>query len=238
MTGATVQSCGPGSLTAFRRRVKRSMEAVCRAMFREGIHGVRVRNERVAVPNLVRIMEATLAVANEKGFAAMSLRDLAGRTGLSMGGLYAYIGSKEDLVALIQAQGGRQTRQVMEAELEGVADPRERLRTAIRTHLYLSEVLRPWFFFAYMEARQLPARLRAQAIGMERDTEALFAGIIADGQRRGVFREIDPLVAAGFVKAVLQDWYLKHGKHAERGLSVDAYAEQVEALAMKYLEDT
>lgn len=221
----------------FCRRIESALEDVCREMFQEGIRGVRVQKEGIAVANLLRIVEATLAVANEKGFAAMSLRDLAGRTGLSMGGIYAYIGGKEDLVALIQALGGRLTRRIMAEQLATEADPVARLRTAVRTHLRLSEALRPWFFFAYMEARLLPADLRAQAVSLERDTEGLFAGIIREGQVEGAFRDLDAEVAAGFIKALLQDWYLKHGKHSERGLGVEDYAGHVETLALRFLEE-
>ncbi|MBA1147343.1 TetR/AcrR family transcriptional regulator [Ectothiorhodospiraceae bacterium WFHF3C12] len=221
----------------FCRHLEEGLQSLCRDMFREGMPGVRVQKEDVAVGNLLRIVEATLAVSNEKGFAAMSLRDLAGRTGLSMGGIYAYIAGKDDLVALIQTLGGRLTRRVMAEALEPVHSPVPRLRAAIRTHLRLSEALRPWFFFAYMESRLLPAELRAQAINMERDTEAVFAGIVGEGQAQGVFRDLDADIAAGFIKALVQDWYLKHGKHAERGLRVDDYADHVEALALRFLEE-
>jgi AcrR family transcriptional regulator len=36
------------------------------------------------------------------GFRAMNLRDLCGETGLSMGGLYGYIASKDQLAEMIE----------------------------------------------------------------------------------------------------------------------------------------
>ena len=224
-------------LRAFRRETGASLNAICREIF--AAHGgtdIQVRNERIAVRNLARIIEATLAIANRKGFAAMSLRDLAKRTGLSLGGLYAYIRSKDDLVAMIQTFGGRQTERVIRERLNGVAEPERRLAVAIRTHLYLSEVMRPWFFFLYMEARHLAPSERRQAVAMEQATERLFADLIAEGQADGRFRAVDPLVAAGLLKALLQDWYLKHRKHVRRGLDVTVYAAQVIDLIERYLE--
>lgn len=222
-------------LREFRREVQISMRDICREIFRERDHGIQVQNEKIAIRNLMRIIDATLAIANRKGFAAMSLRDLARRTGLSMGGLYAYIGSKDDLVALIQSHGQRQTERILARRLQNVSAPWERLRVGIRTHLYLSEVLRPWFYFAYMEARHLAATQRRRAIAMERETEALFARIIEEGQAAGAFRAVDELVAAGMLKALLQDWYLKHGKHRERSLDVERYADHVEEIMRCYL---
>lgn len=211
------------------------MAVICREIFAERGDGIQVRNEKIAVANLGRIIEATLAIANRKGFAAMSLRDLAGRAGLSLGGLYAYIKSKDDLVGVIQRQGQRQLERVMAQRLAGVEDPRERLAVAIRTHLYLSEALRPWFVFLYMEARHLAPSERRQAVAMEQATEKLFADILRDGVASGAFRAVDELVTAGMLKALLQDWYLKHRKHVERGLDVAEYAAEVEALMDRYL---
>jgi AcrR family transcriptional regulator len=221
-------------LRTFRRETGASLNAICREIFAEA--QIQVRNEKIAVHNLGRIIEATLAIANRKGFAAMSLRDLAKRAGLSLGGLYAYIRSKDDLAALIQTFGGRQTERVLRERLAGIEAPDEKLAEAIRTHLYLSEVLRPWFFFLYMEAQHLAPNERKQAVAMERATEKLFADIIVEGQSAGRFRAVDPTIAAGMLKALLQDWYLKHRKHTERGLDVTAYAEQLRALMERYLE--
>lgn len=222
------------NLRAFKQETGASLNAICREIYAEA--EIQVRNEKIAVRNLARIIEATLAIANRKGFAAMSLRDLAKRAGLSLGGLYAYIRSKDDLAALIQTFGGRQSERVIRERLDGIDDPGEKLAEAIRTHLYLSEVLRPWFFFLYMEARHLAPAERKQAVAMERATEKVFADIIAEGQASGDFRAVDPTIAAGMLKALLQDWYLKHRKHVERGLDVTDYAAQVEMLMARYLE--
>ncbi|MFA5719323.1 MAG: helix-turn-helix domain-containing protein, partial [Desulfobulbaceae bacterium] len=113
---------------------------------------VRVKKEATAVRNLERIFAAALKVANEKGFAAMTLRDLSTAAGLSMGALYAYFSGKEELLAMLQEQHRSVTRRILEESLVQVQNPLERLRTAVRTHLYLSEAMQPWFFFAYMEA--------------------------------------------------------------------------------------
>lgn len=232
----TATNSADAELRAFRRATGASLTTICHEIFAERGADIQVQNEKIAVRNLAKIMDATLAIANRKGFAAMSLRDLARRTGLSLGGLYAYIRSKDDLVALIQTFGGRQTERVMRDRLEGTTDPRERLATAIRTHLYLSEVLRPWFFFLYMEARHLRASERRQAVAMEQVTEKIFADIIAEGQAARRFRATDPLLTASLLKALLQDWYLKHSKHVRRGVDVAAYAGQVIDLIERYLE--
>lgn len=213
-----------------------SSREMCAEILASGEAGIQVRNEKIAIDNLTRIIDATLSLANRQSFAAMSLRELASASGLSLGGLYAYIQSKTELAQLIQMQARRTRSRVMSRHLAGLADARLRLAEAIRSHLFISELLRPWFFFLYMEAHHLAADQRRAAMTMEQASEEMFARIIRDGQATGAFRATDADIAAGMLKALVQDWYLKHGKHRERGLDVEAYAEHVHNMMQYYLD--
>ncbi|MDT0633564.1 TetR/AcrR family transcriptional regulator [Spectribacter hydrogenoxidans] len=238
MVPAVANRRAADELRVFRRDAGVSMTELCRAIYAEHGDSVSVQNETIAVANLARIVDATLAIANRKGFAAMSLRDLARRTGLSLGGLYAYFQSKDELVAVIQRQGQRQIEQVLRRQVDQHVTARARLDEAIRAHVLLSEILRPWFVFLYMEARHLGQAERRQAVAMEEATEEIFAAIIREGQADGSFRDTDALAAAAMLKAVLQDWYLKHGKHGRRGQTAAGYARAVQELATRYLAPT
>jgi len=201
--------------------------SLCAAIVAADDSQISVRSPDVARENLARIIESTLRLANRKGFAAMTLRELARASGLSLGGLYAYIGNKNELARLIQRRIGLTLHEVMQAELGGLADPRARLTRAIRAHLMTTEALREWFFFLYMEAHHLDVDERRQAIVMERASEDIFTDIIRDGQQAGLYGASDPAIMAGLLKALLQDWYLKRGKHAERGLDLAGYSQLV-----------
>jgi AcrR family transcriptional regulator len=215
------------TLKDFKRDLNLSLQGICRDMFRERAGEMQVQGEAVAVKNLAKILDATLALANRKGFAAMSLRDLSARSGLSMGGLYAYIKSKDDLAELIQRHGRTLSQRVLTEAMTGIDDPREQLRAAIRTHLFLSEILRSWFYFSYMEAKHLNSEERQKAVESELATEAVYRNIIEAGQRSGVFRDTDAQMTASLLKALLQDWYLKRGKYRSRDIDVERYADAV-----------
>ena len=147
-----------------------------------------------------------------------------------MGALYAYFPGKEDLLAMLQDQRRAVTRRVLEQSLEGIADPVERLRAGVRAHLYLSEAMQPWFFFAYMEARHLPPTERRLTMEGELATEKLFEDLLQATAEAGAIAKRDFRLAAGLLKAMLQDWYLKRWKHAGRKITVDRYADAVLAL--------
>lgn len=103
----------PVRYAEFKKLVAFSREAISRGIFEEHRGRIKVKKEKVAVKNLVKIFDATLSLSNARGFHAMSLRDLSGATGLSMGALYSYFSSKEELLDIIQAQGRRITVKVL-----------------------------------------------------------------------------------------------------------------------------
>jgi AcrR family transcriptional regulator len=219
----------------FRKSVQLSKEDISRELLAENRDRIKIKKEKVAVRNLVKIMDAALAISNVKGFASMSLRDLSSEAGLSMGALYSYISSKEELLDMIQQQGRSVILRVMTENLEGVEDPQERLKTAVQVHLYLSEVLQPWFYFSYMETKNLPREAHKKAIEAELFTEQIFADIIEAGVREGSFRQVDSRLSAALIKAMLQDWYLKRWKYERRRVTVEQYAASLMDIILSYI---
>jgi len=208
----------------FQKKVNLSKFELCREVYRENRNSIRVKKEDKVVKNLERIFRATLRISNRKGFQAMSMRDLSREANLSMGALYSYFTSKEELVAMLQNQRRSVTRRILDERISQEYGPCARLRAAILTHLYLSEAMQPWFFFSYMEAKNLSQKEQDLAVASELYTEKLLADILNQGQAQGAFELRDPLLTASVIKAMLQDWYLKRSKYAKRRVSVDQYA--------------
>jgi AcrR family transcriptional regulator len=216
----------------FQKEVSLSKYDLCREVYQENRSSIRVKKEDRVVKNLERIFSATLKISNRKGFQAMSMRDLSRETHLSMGALYSYFASKEELVAMLQSQRRSVTKRILEACIAQESNPVARLRTAILTHLYLSEAMQPWFYFSYMEAKNLSRKEQELAVASERYTEKLISDILEQGQAQGDFALHDPQLTASVIKAMLQDWYLKRSKYVKRRISVDQYAQFV----LKFVE--
>ena len=209
---------------SFKQMALLSMEEICREIFRENHQSIKIKKEPVAVKNLVNIFYTTLRLSNEKGFHTMSLRDLSSASGLSMGALYSYFSSKDELLEMIQKQGRTITRKVLSEHMDPDAPPREKMHTLIRIHLYLTEVMQPWFYFAYMETKNLGKVQRKRSIESELFTERIFNDILREGQEQGVYRNVNCLLTAGAIKALLQDWYVKRWNYSRRQISVEEYA--------------
>ena len=224
-----------GDFESFKAELSLSKVEICRALYRQNAEHIRIRKEHVAVPNLVRIIESTLRLTRAKGFHAMSLRDLSADSGMSIGGLYAYIRNKDDLVHLIQMHGMLLTRRTLHDYTADVTDPRDRLHSALRAHVYLSELMQPWFYFSFMETRNLPAAQKQEAIAIEREVEDIFHNIIVDGMQKDCFRAVDARMLAAISKAMMQDWYLKRRKYRDHKVDPTQYADFLCEMMDRYL---
>jgi AcrR family transcriptional regulator len=94
-----------------------------------------LQERRTFDEKLQRILKQASAIFAEKGYHKASIRDISAATGISLSGLYYYFRSKEELLFLIQSHCFETILAQLRADLQGVADPAERLRILIRNHL-------------------------------------------------------------------------------------------------------
>jgi AcrR family transcriptional regulator len=222
----------------FQKQVSLSKQDICREVYTENRKSIRVKKEDTVIRNLERIFSATLKISNQRGFQAMSMRDLSRETHLSIGALYSYFSSKEELLAMLQHQRRMMTKRILEKHIERETDPRAKLRVAILTHLHLSEAMQPWFYFSYMEAKNLSKKEQDLAVASELYTENILADILKEGQDLGCFILDDARLTASVVKAMLQDWYLKRSKYARRNITVDQYADFILQFVEAFISGT
>jgi len=218
----------------FRTQFETDTPQVYRTVFEENSEMIKVKKAKTAVPNLEKIFTTTLKISNRSGFQGMNLRDLSAETGISLGAIYSYIESKDRLLSMIIQQVMASIKVVIGDRDKQPTDPIDRLFWIIRTHLYLSEVMQEWFFFAFMEARNFKTDGRNDAIESELFTEKLLADCLEEGARVGQVECDDPKAFAAMIKPLLQDWYLKTWKYKRRGVTVDEYFTRVE----KFIRDS
>lgn len=188
---------------------------------------VKVKRAKPARENLEKLVLATFRLANDVGFRAMSLRDLCRETGLSMGGVYGYIDSKDQLAEMIEDVVRHAVGEVPRW-FAHIADPRARLEGIVRASIYLSESLQPWFYFVYMDSRVLPVRQRKMAKQSELSAQECIEGLLDD-----VAPSPGNSLLAAHCLAMTQDWYLKRWKYKAAKVEVDAFADSIVAIVCR-----
>jgi len=89
----------------FKRQYAATATDISRDVFFKNQEVMRIKKEKTAVTNLNKIFAAVFSITYNKGYQAMSMRDLSLKTGMSLGALYAYFPGKDELLAIIQTQG-------------------------------------------------------------------------------------------------------------------------------------
>ena len=192
---------------------------------------IEIKNKNIAVDKLAKIITATFRLSANQSFANMSLRELSKETNISMGGLYSYIKNKQQLALYIHKFLNYYADKVIldvESKTTGIT-----LVQLIKVHVFLSEILHPWFFFAFMESKNLNKAQKKLAINSELSVENKIILAINKGIQNNIYNpELDSETIASLIKPILHDWYLKRWKYKQRQIDCDSYCSSV----IKFIE--
>jgi AcrR family transcriptional regulator len=151
-----------------------------------------------------QIIKAALEVFGECGLANARLQDIAERAGVSKGTIYLYFPNKEELFReMIRQTAVAAIERAEQADVPGT--PSTQLIAFMRG--YWAFVRSPVFITIYRlvlaELHQFPDLARFYAQEVVARGQKLLSEIIRRGVDAGEFREIDPMVAARMLVAII-----------------------------------
>jgi TetR/AcrR family fatty acid metabolism transcriptional regulator len=172
------------------------------------------------------ILRAATAVFARRGFFNAQVADVARAASVAAGTVYLYFRSKDDLLVSIFERAMREGITEGRAALEGITDPVERLRRIARVHLERVGRDRDLAVVTQVELRQSTKFMEQFSNTELREYLGVIRDVIADGQRRGMFRAgISPTLAAKFLFGALDEmatnWILSRRRY---DLAADADA--------------
>ena len=164
-------------------------------------------------------LEAIKAAAAEQfywsGYAGTDLRTIADETDMHVASLYNYISGKENLLFLIMQDGLAEINNSLDRALEGTADPLERLRVGLQSHILHHAHRRHLGAVSHAEVRSLTGDLRAKMAQLRRQYERRWDRMVIEGMEAGVIAPAEPRVIVYGLLAVGQSvsrWYDPNGK--------------------------
>lgn len=161
-----------------------------------------------------KVREAALHLIARHGFAAVSMRQIAGEVGVQAGALYNYTSDKQSLLFDIM-------RVHMEELLAAWADEDQsgtalaRLERFTRFHITFNLPRADEVFISYMEMRNLSPDNFAQIEKMRRQYETGLENILRDGVAAGEFALPDLRITTMALIALLNGlntWYRENGR--------------------------
>src|ERR671925_456315 len=134
------------------------------------------------------ILRAAAQVFARRGYFQSQVADIARAAGVAAGTVYLYFRSKDDLLVTIFERTMKETLAEGEAVIEGVKDPRERLRRIARLHLERMGRDRDLAVVFQVELRQSTKFMERFSSTYLRDYLGIIRDTIAEGQASGLFR--------------------------------------------------
>ena len=164
-----------------------------------------------------KIRKAALRLFAERGYNAVSMRDLAEAVGMRQGGLYNHFEGKQALLSDLMETHMVALLAARDTAMAGINGTRARLEAFVRHHVahhlnYPDDV-----FLAYMEIRSLDTENRTRIVALRNRYEHMLRKILEDGCAEGLFSIGDAAVHARMLLAMMTGvtvWYRDNGRLA------------------------
>jgi len=156
-----------------------------------------------------RIALAARDVFADKGYGAASMRDIAAAAGMHVPTMYQYFRSKEEILELVYSSTISQAVDGMQAVLSAAGPADQQIDAIVRRLHDVNAELRRGTLVMNRETRSLSREARDRVLGHYAGMIRKMGGVIAEGQAQGVFRPMDPHLAAVFVDALADVWVLR-----------------------------
>jgi AcrR family transcriptional regulator len=170
-----------------------------------------------------QILEHATALFAERGFAGTSLQDIADAIGLTRPALYHYVPSKDELLGRLICEIEEPAAILADINAQTDLEPADRLHEIV-TVSALHRVAAPERFRLIVRSEaELPESLSKGHERSRRRVLKEFIKVIQDGIDAGVFRPVDPRLAAlGMIGMInwIAWWY--RADHDESGESIAA----------------
>ncbi|APX11906.1 TetR/AcrR family transcriptional regulator [Tateyamaria omphalii] len=160
-----------------------------------------------------RIRDAALRLFARQGYAAVSMRQIAGEVGVQAGALYNYIPDKQSL--LVELMRDHMVELLAAVPVDPSDAPLVQLEAFVRFHIGFHHARPDAVFIAYMELRNLDPANFAEIEDLRGRYEAVLERILRDGAEVGAFDVPDPKIATLAVIAMLTGvttWFRAGGR--------------------------
>lgn len=151
---------------------------------------------------LRRIYEEALVLFAERGYHAVSMREIAQACGIKASSIYAHLASKEQLLTDLVLMGHEEHRDMLrEALLSAGAEPSDQLGDLVRAHVRFHATYPMLATVGNNELRSLPAETVSEVQAIRDEDLRAFIDVIERGVRLGAFHCADPFLATAIIGA-------------------------------------
>ncbi len=156
----------------------------------------RARREKEKEQRRIDILDTARELLLEKGLDATTVNQIARRAELSVGAIYSYYKSKEDLYAALQVEGLEVLAHAVEGACRDGMNVEDRIRAVAYAVLQVSRAHKNYFdiidYFLSTPGTVFSIDLKSQIDSHASRSFSIVAETITEGTRKGIFKKVDP----------------------------------------------
>ena len=201
-----------------------------------------VADEKRLLEGKGRIADAAATLFLSGGYHSTSVREIAQRAGLSVGSVFNYFTSKEEILFFLFSRNQERTEATLrdqQAEFERLkaegVSPKDLLWLAYQSYVRLIEELRRYTVLGYQELKSLTAAERRRLLEGEERIQHFLEEIIAYGVEQGAFPPGDVDLKAHSLMVLSQSWAVRHWA-LKRFAKVDDYLMALKTIVLGVVE--
>jgi len=186
-----------------------------------------------------QIIEATLHLIAARGIQKTSIREIAKASDMTIGNLYHYIGTREDIIYLAFNQGISQVRGLIK-EINGLCDslePLGALKAAIDLYIRYHHANWEGTVFIYKEMGSLAPSLRLPVIEVNSHMHDAFIRIIQKGCKAHIFTASNIDLVASTIVSMGDMWALKRWQF-KKNYTLDRYIDSFTQMILALISCT
>jgi AcrR family transcriptional regulator len=169
----------------------------------------RIKNSKLVEERHEQIFQAASKLIQKKGYHMTTLRDLSKETGISLGNLYDYIATKEDVLYMVHEKAAQMVLGVTSQGMGDIRNPVEKLREMIEKELEAIDRYQDLVMTIYQESHSLSKPSLRTMLRSEEAHTGKFREVIEEGIKLGVFKEANPVMLANVIKTMIDCWVLR-----------------------------
>lgn len=170
-----------------------------------------IKNVSLVKQRHQQVFDAAIKLFSKKGFHSTTLREISKESGITLGNLYDYINTKEDILYIVQEKA---TEAVREKVLKGEEDQRnlspvEALKRLIDSELNAMHKYQDLILIIYQESHAMGKETLKLLLKSERRHLKQYEILINKEIKEGCFRRCNVRAAANLIKMLIDTWVIK-----------------------------
>ena len=186
-----------------------------------------IKNPDLVIKRRRQIVDAAVQLFIEKGFHKTTTRQIASAAGFSIGSLYEYVASKEDVLYLVCDAIHHEVERGVNEALARTSGGEAALTEMIREYILVCDQMRDHLLLIYQETKSLPKQWRKRVLENEVRITNIFTEVLKRMTDSGEMPSLDEcsleLIAHNITVLghmwTFRKWYL------DRKFSIDKYIE-------------